>query len=186
MPTVLPYVFRARPSLLLVFALMLAGCSLVENRPAVSPEPDLLSRVDEATDNLLATAGERLANDAPIIATTFVDIDRLDQSSTLGRTLTEAFTSHLVQDDMNVIEVKMRNSLYIQQNTGELILSRNVQRLSANHDAEAVLLGTYAKGRNSLFVNARLVRIADRHVLGASSFEVSLNNDLRAMLPSRW
>ncbi|MDV6317472.1 FlgO family outer membrane protein [Chromohalobacter sp. HP20-39] len=171
---------------LAILLLVLSGCSLLQNRQATTTEPSMLTRVDKAADELMSTASEHLGEQAPIIATTFVDVDQLDQSSTLGRTLSEMFTSQLVQGGMNVIEVKMRNSLYIEQNTGELILSRNVQRLSANHDAQAVLLGTYARGQNSLFVNARLVRIADRHVLGASSFEVPLNNDLRALLPSTW
>ena len=188
MPFPLLHARRLRSPLmaLMVLLLMLSGCSLLENRHATPPEPDLLSQVDEAAEKLLSTASERLSEQAPIIATTFVDVDQLDRSSTLGRTLSEAFTSRLVQGGLNVIEVKMRNSLYIEQNTGELILSRNVQRLSANHDAQAVLLGTYAKGQNALFINARLVRISDRHVLGASSFEVPLDNDLRAMLPSSW
>ncbi|MCI0511482.1 TolB-like protein [Chromohalobacter marismortui] len=167
-------------------ALMLSGCSLLPNQQAAAPEPSMLMRVDDAADKLLATSSEQLGNQAPIIATTFVNVDQLDQSSTLGRTLSEMFTSQLVQGGMNVIEVKMRDSLYIEQETGELILSRNVQRLSDNHDAKAVLLGTYAQGENTLFVNARLVRIADRHVLGASSFEVPLDNDIRALLPSTW
>lgn len=171
---------------LAILLLVLSGCSLFPNRQATAPEPSMLTRVDEAADKLLATSSEQLGNRAPIIATTFVDIDQLDQSSTLGRTLSETFTSRLVQGGMNVIEVKMRDSLYIEQNTGELILSRNVQRLSDNHDAQAVLLGTYAQGENTLFVNARLVRIMDRQVLGASSFEVPMDNDIRTLLPSNW
>ncbi|MCK0746514.1 FlgO family outer membrane protein [Chromohalobacter nigrandesensis] len=171
---------------LAILLLVLSGCSLLQNRQATAPEPSMLTRVDEAADKLLSTSNEQLGDRAPIIATTFVDVDQLDQSSTLGRTLSETFTSRLVQGGMNVIEVKMRDSLYIEQNTGELILSRNVQRLSANHDAQAVLLGTYAQGEGTLFVNARLVRIADRQVLGASSFEVPMDNDIRALLPSNW
>ncbi|WP_280563468.1 MULTISPECIES: FlgO family outer membrane protein [unclassified Chromohalobacter] len=169
-----------------ILLLVLSGCSLLQNRQATAPEPSMLTRVDDAAAKLLATSSEQLGNQAPIIATTFVDIDQLDQSSTLGRTLSETFTSRLVQGGMNVIEVKMRDSLYIEQNTGELILSRNVQRLSDNHDAQAVLLGTYAQGENKLFVNARLVRIAGRQILGAASFEVPMDNDIRALLPSNW
>ena len=84
---------------------------------------------------------------------------------------------------LNVIEVKLRNSLYIEENTGELILSRNVQRLGQDYNAEAVLVGTYAQAQDQVFINVRLVEIANRTILGATSFSLPLTNDLRYLLP---
>ncbi|WP_110674522.1 FlgO family outer membrane protein [Salinicola sp. RZ23] len=172
----------ARLVLLMLLLAALAGCSMLDpnGRPH---QPTTLERVDAAAKALIENSRGRLDDTAPLVATTFVDVDHLGQSSTLGRTLSEMFVSRLVESGQKVIEVKLRNSLYIEENTGELILSRNVQRLSQDYDANAVLVGTYAQAQDRLFINARVVRIADRAILGATSFELPLNNDLRTLLP---
>ncbi|WP_110717031.1 FlgO family outer membrane protein [Salinicola acroporae] len=172
----------ARLWLLVLLLAALAGCSALD--PNGHPhQPTTLERVDSAAKTLVENHRGRLDDAAPLVATTFVDVDHLGQSSTLGRTLSEMFVSRLVESGLPVIEVKLRNSLYIEENTGELILSRNVQRLSQDYDASAVLVGTYARAQDRLFINVRVVRIADRAILGATSFALPLNNDLRTLLP---
>lgn len=167
---------------LLLMPLLLASCSLLDT--TASPrEATTLERIDDAAGELIASARDRIDTQQPIIATTLVNVDQLGQSSTLGRTLSEAFTSRLVQAGLNVVEVKLRDSLYIEENTGELILSRNVQRLGQDYNADAVLVGTYAQAQNQVFINVRLVKIANRTILGATSFSLPLTNDLRYMLP---
>ncbi|WP_110687871.1 FlgO family outer membrane protein [Salinicola aestuarinus] len=174
---------RVAPLLLLMLAL--AGCSMLESTSR-QPPPTTLERVDVAAAALIDNIHGHSDDLTPIVATTFVDVDRLEQSSTLGRTVSEMFVSRLVTSDLHVIEVKLRDSLYIEENTGELILSRNVQRLGQDYDASSVLVGTYAQAQDRLFVNARLVRIDDRSILGATSFELPLTTDLRVLLPGSY
>lgn len=166
--------------LALLAALTLAGCSTFagDGTPA---EPTLLSATEKAGERLLEGARGQLANET-VIATTLVEVDQLDQTSTLGRTLSEALTSRLVEGGLNVIEVKLRDNLYIEELAGEMILSRNIQRLGNNYDATTVLLGTYAVGINEVLVNARLVRLGDRSILSATSFRVPLDSDVQSLL----
>ena len=96
------------------------------------------------------------------------------------------FASSLSRAGLMLIEVKMRNSLFIEEQTGELILSRDIRRLSASHNAQAILLGTYGQGQSMAYVNVRLVRTRDNVVLGASSVQIPLDRNTRAMLPNRW
>ncbi|ART61969.1 FlgO family outer membrane protein [Kushneria marisflavi] len=168
----------------LLICMLVTGCSSLPGYNTVPEPPTLLSRVDTAAEQLVKNAHGRLSPNDTVIATTFVDVDQLGRSSTLGRTLTETMTSKLVEQGLNVIEVKLRDSLYIEEYTGELILSRNVQRLANNYNASAVLLGTYAVARGEVFVNARLVRLADQLVLGASSFRVPMDADVQTLLMS--
>ncbi|MFC0267959.1 FlgO family outer membrane protein [Kushneria aurantia] len=170
------------PLIAVLLATLLAGCTLLPGNNEIAPQPTLLSAVDDAADELLESARGRLSASDSTIATTFVDIDQLDSSSTLGRALSEALTSKLVAGGLNVMEVKLRSSLYIEERTGELILSRNVQQLGSNYDATAVLLGTYAVGRAEVLVNARLVRLADRAILGATSFRIPLDANVQSLL----
>ncbi|SFH44807.1 FlgO family outer membrane protein [Modicisalibacter xianhensis] len=170
-----------------MLGLSLAGCATHDPAPLIvkTPETHMIELVEEASATLLANT-RGISPDKPIIAATFVDIDDLQRSSTLGRTLSELFTSGLVQAGLTVIEVKMRNSLFIEQNTGELMLSRDVQRLSLAHDAQAVLIGTYAQAERSAYVNVRIVRARDNVILGATSIRLPLDRDIRALLPTAW
>lgn len=172
-----------------LFALImpLAGCATQGGETVIvdSDDVDTLERVEEATVDLLNST-EGLSPDRPIIAATFVNIDDLSESSTLGRMLSETFASQLVRAGQQVIEVKMRDSLFIQEDAGELILSRDIRRLSASHDAQAVLIGTYARAGTAIFVNVRIVRSRDNIILGATSMRLPLNQNIRAMLPAAW
>ncbi|MET4000004.1 FlgO family outer membrane protein [Marinobacterium sp. MBR-109] len=168
-----------------VMLLGAAGCSTSQQTTSVhTVEVDLISEVREASNQLISKS-TGLNNRDPLLAATFADIDDLQQSSTFGRTLSEQFTSALASKGLPVIEVKMRESLFIKERTGELILSRKLNSLVEAHDAQAVLLGTYAMGGNYVYVNVRLVRTSDNIILGSHDFSLPLNRDIKAMLPRR-
>lgn len=171
-------------TLLLMILLSLTGCasSSTVNRTQ-DVDVDIQAVIQQAASDLLKNT-HGLAPGKPLIAATFVNVDNLQQTSTLGRMLSETFSSSLTRGGQTVIEVKMRDSLFIQERTGELILSREVRSLSASHDSQAVLLGTYAQGGTHVYVNVRIVRTTDNVVLGSKDLRLPLNRDIRAMLPA--
>ncbi|MGP9768373.1 FlgO family outer membrane protein [Halomonas sp. AOP13-D3-9] len=163
--------------------LLLAGCGALgnaNNMPA-EPEPDLSELVHTAAEQMVASNPE-LTRYSPMIAATFVSIDNLSQSSTLGRMTSEIMASALSRQGMQVREVKMRDSMFIEESVGELILSRQVQRLTAQHNARSILMGTYAQGQDYVYVSARVVRAGDAMVLGSADFRLPLNNNTRSLL----
>ncbi|GAB2800125.1 hypothetical protein GCM10027040_29600 [Halomonas shantousis] len=170
--------------ILTAFVALATGCSTTTHAPAKrDSDVDILEQVENAATDLV-THTHALQPDRTVIAATFVNIDNLQQSSTLGRTLSEMFASALVRSGVSVIEVKMRDSLFIQEDTGELMLSRDIHRLSASHDAQAILIGTYAQGDTYAYVNARIVRASDNMILGATNFTLPMNRNVRSMLPT--
>ncbi|EHJ93062.1 hypothetical protein KUC_0006 [Vreelandella boliviensis LC1] len=163
--------------------LVLAGCSALGNANNTSsePEPDLSELVHAAAEQMVASNPE-IKRYSPMIAATFVSIDNLSQSSTLGRISSEIMASALSRQGMQVREVKMRDSMFIEESVGELILSRQVQRLTAQHNARSILMGTYAQGQDYVYVSARVVRAGDAMVLGSADFRLPLNNNTRSLL----
>ncbi|MEA2120572.1 FlgO family outer membrane protein [Halovibrio sp. HP20-59] len=163
--------------------LLLTGCSALgnANNMAAEPELDLSELVHAAAEQMIASNPE-LTRYSPMIAATFVSIDNLSQSSTLGRISSEIMASALSRQGMQVREVKMRDSMFIEESVGELILSRQVQRLSAQHNARSILMGTYAQGQDYIYVSARVVRASDAMVLGSADFRLPLNNNTRSLL----
>lgn len=165
-----------------MITLLLSACSVLDSgNTKANPEPDLSELAHQAAGKIVAS-NPTITNYSPMIAATFVDIDDLSASSTFGRISSEIMASALAQHGMKVREVKMRDSMFIEETVGELILSRRVQRLSAQHGARSILMGTYAQGQDYLYVSARVVDTGSAMVLGTADFRLPLNNNTRSLL----
>lgn len=160
-----------------------AGCA--SNNRVQEPKVDVVSELKDAHKPLYATLIEPLDKDQPVLVTSFANIDNLAESSTFGRLASELIASGLTDRGYKVIEVKMRDSLFIKQGAGEFMLSRQVQHLSRKHDAQAVLVGTYAIGGSNVYLNTRLVRSGDSIVLSSYDFKLPINKDIKHMLKQR-
>ncbi|WNL40150.1 FlgO family outer membrane protein [Halomonas sp. PAMB 3232] len=175
-----------RRALLILGVLMLAGCAGLNQRgpkPA-PPEPDLSELAHEAAARMVAHNPD-MTRYSPMIAATFVSIDNLTQSSTFGRISSEIMASALAQQGMQVREVKMRDSMFVEENVGELILSRQIQRLGAQSNARSILMGTYAQGQNYIYVSTRVVRAGDAMVLATADFKLPINNNTLSLLEAQ-
>ena len=168
--------------MMLLVSLALTGCAALGNgAPQEAPKPDLSQLAHQAAQQMVANNPD-LTRYSPMIAATFVSIDNLTQSSTFGRISSELMASALAQQGMQVREVKMRDSMFIEESVGELILSRQVQRLSSQHNARSILMGTYAQGQDAVYVSVRVVRAGDAMVLGSADFQLPLDNNMRSLL----
>lgn len=164
-------------------ALVLTGCAADKPRsPYADQQVDVIGKLEAARKPLFDKLVDPLDKDHPIIAASFANIDDLMSSSTFGRMVSEVISAGLTNRGYQVIEVKMRDSLFIKQGAGEFMLSRKIRNLSHEHDAQAVLLGTYAIGGTNLYVNARLVRTTDNIILGSHDFVLPLNKDIKRLL----
>ncbi|MFP4062581.1 MAG: FlgO family outer membrane protein [Halochromatium sp.] len=173
----------------LLLGALLTGCLPPASAPYTSytlsqESPNLSVEISAAAKRLL-DVNPSLPQHGPMIATTFVDINDLRASSTFGRISAELFASALAQAGIHMREVKMRDSLFIEERLGELMLSRNVRRLRDDYAANSVLVGTYARGENRVYVSARVVRTRDAVVLATADFSLRLDNNLRSMLAGR-
>jgi TolB-like protein len=121
-------------------------------------------------------------SNAPFIVATLVNIDQLEQSSTLGRLISEQVASKMTQLGHNVLELKVRNSVYLKRNEGELLLTREIREVASNHRAQAVIVGTYAESATLVYVNLKVVNPATNVVLAAHDYALPLNKQVRSML----
>lgn len=118
----------------------------------------------------------------PLIVATVVNIDTLEHSSTLGRLISEQVSARFAQNGYSMIEMKFRNSVYIKRNEGELLLTREISDIARNHNAQAVIVGTYGTSSDSVFINLKVVQPGSNTVLAAHDYVLPLNRDVRSML----
>lgn len=138
-------------SLLLVFTCI--GCAGLETKTAVDsrkdilPESNLIATCHMAVEDLLNNCTVSLDRTKPIIVTSLVNINDLEQSSSMGRMAGEMLANELSQKGFRIKELKMGQSkIFIKEKKGEFILSRNLQEIARAYDVQAVLVGTYAVG----------------------------------------
>src|SRR3989338_905918 len=111
---------------LLAILLLLSGCAAQPTGGGYSTVADsqFIKANYAAAESLVGTSLTTLDKTAPIIVATLVNIDNLEQSSTLGRTVSEQVGSKLANMGYMVKELKLRGTLFVKSSTGELLLSR--------------------------------------------------------------
>lgn len=119
---------------------------------------------------------------APFIVATLVNIDQLEQSSTLGRLISEQVASRMTQLGLGVVELKVRNGIYMKRNEGEFLLTREIKEVASAHKAQAVVVGTYAESATMVYVNLKLVSPANSMILAAYDYALPLDRQIRSML----
>ena len=120
----------------------------------------------------------------PVIVATFTNVDNLQESSRLGRTLSEQIGSRLVQAGLQVIEVKLRENIYVSNALqGEFLLSREIRDISALHKVNTVVVGTYSDADNYLYVTTKAIELPSSTILASYDYTLPLNSTVRAMLP---
>ncbi len=179
---------RGAATLLVAFSLGILGCaSSSDDLPArpIVQDANLVDANYKAADALLARAPWLKERHEPLLAATFVDINNLDTSSGLGRVIGEQLGSKFAQQGFTVVEIKMRNNIFIKEGAGEFALSRSIREISQSHNAAAVIVGTYAVARQSVFVQARLIRAIDNLILSSYDYILPLGPDAKALLAAQ-
>ena len=163
----------------------LSGCSsfYYGDKPGTTWFPtDLIETNHRAVDALLANAP--LDAQHPVMVATLVHVDRLSESSRLGRIFSEQIAGRMVQRGVRVVELKLRDSVALQRDQGELLLSREVREVSQSHDAQAVVVGTYAASASALYISLKLVTPAGNAVVAAHNYAVPMDENVRVLLAS--
>ena len=184
---------------LAVVAVSLAACETVPNSPA-SVEPTYEQAQNhplrlanyQAAEALVkagvapvSTSNQPMAGDSPYIVATLANIDALEQSSTLGRIVSEQIANRLTQVGKQVVELKVRNGIYMKRNEGEFLLTREIKEVAAAHRAQGVIVGTYAESAGFVHISLKLVNPENSLVLAAHDYSLPLDRQVRSMLIRR-
>lgn len=146
------------------------------------PQPTLGTTTYRAVERLLGIANPPVASGSKLVIATIVDIDNLEESSTLGRMMSDYAASRAIQLGFAVDEHRLRETLAIRPETGELILSRDLSQIPGLADGQAVIAGTYAAGKSWIYVNLRLIGLVDQRTLSSVDFVVPRDADLTTFL----
>lgn len=161
-------------------ALMLSACASYQQ----GNKNSMIRASYEAADRLAAMAYPTVKVDQPVIVATFVQLDQLTETTNFGRLMAEQVASRLLFQQYPIVELKLRGSVFVREGKGELLLSREVKDISAAHNVQAVVVGTYVVAGEKLFLNMKVVRPLDNRVLAAHDLAIDIDATTRALLMS--
>lgn len=162
--------------LILTMMLSIYGCSSSRPTPYIV-KGNLVSMGYHVADRLISNLKQPINSEDSIVVATFVNVDNLNESSTFGRIFAEQIASRFSQRGYKVKEVKFRqDTIFMQESEGEFLLSRDLRAISEKHDASAVVVGTYGKAYNEIYVSARIINPSNSLIV--SSCDLSLPLDI--------
>ena len=156
--------------------LAVGGCASVDEGLGANLITVNYRATDALMQNVVLGAGQ------PVLVATLVDQEDLGESSRLGRLFSEHVASRLSQRGVKVVELKLREQLFMKQSTGALLLSREVRDVSQAHDAQAVVVGTYTSSGQTLYVSLKLVRPEGNTVVSSHDYALPLNANIKGLL----
>lgn len=169
--------------------LLLSGCAdgLAKKEPsweAAQLNPFVPANY-KAADALMAQLSSVVSKRQSLIVTTVVSIDALEKSSTMGRLISEQIAGRFTQSGYRMVEMKFGNAVYVKRDQGELMLTREINDLAKNYDAQAVIVGTYGESADFVFVNLKVIQPTTNVVLAVHDYVLPLDSTVRSMLPAK-
>jgi TolB-like protein len=136
----------------------------------------------KAAEYLIGKLPKDMLKDSPLLVASFVNVDNLNESSTFGRMVSEQISSRFKQLGYTTIEMKLRTTIFIKEGSGEFLLSRELSDISTKHNAQAVVVGTYASASDRVYLTVRIVNAADSTILASYDYNVPMTRDVFKML----
>lgn len=129
------------------------------------------------SDLIKSAASKHGRENLTVLMTTITPADNISMGTSFGRLVSEQLITEMNGANFRVIEARKTNEYVIADKSGEFSLSRDMKKIASEFSADAVLVGTYSRGREQVLINARLVDLRDSSTLGAGSVMMDLRGD---------
>lgn len=173
--------------MLIVILIFLQSCSYFNGTPLegyLGANENLIDMAYKMAEELEEQAFPPLIPrhpDQPILSTTFVNNNNLDQTSHFGRILQEHMTSRFVQLGYTAREVKLRTQMTIEPKSGEKMLSRNLADINPTQTAQAISVGTYTYANRTMYISARLIDPQSSNIISSIDYKLVMDENILAM-----
>lgn len=108
------------------------------------------------------------------IVTSFVNLNRLSETTPFGRLVAENIIHELQVRKWQVFEVRLTKDIVINE-TGEFSLSRDIKKLRDQYKIGGIVTGTYSVSGGHVIVNSRVVDINTGLVVSSGQIHLPVN-----------
>lgn len=163
--------------------------AIVQGQPVQAPNAQFVNarelklKVRELVDQMFNDMDNSAFNGRVTIPVAFADQENLNNSSAFGRLMAELLLYELGQRGFTVQEQRNSSTITLQENSGSSFFNTSASSKSVGN--ALVIAGTYYKDRDAVFVNARLIRPDNGHVLRTGNLILGTNNITTRMLAQK-
>jgi TolB-like protein len=115
------------------------------------------------------------------IVSTFSNLNKLGESSSLGRLVGENIIHEMKVRKWNVFDVRLTRDIIITE-AGEFSLSRDIKKIRDAYKIGGIITGTYSSADSSIIVNARAIDIDTGLIVSTAQVHIPINNFTEALL----
>ena len=173
--------YKKQIIILMILALaMLSGCSRMF-RPSEVKDDDLVEASYEAVNQLLVNLKQPLPKGSLVVINSMVNVDDLGQTLPFGRIVSDQISSAMHRAGYRVMGMELPTEIFAKNDSGILELPEKTKEGLNNIHANALVIGTYAAGRNNVYVSLRIVELATQTVISSTDYSVSMGPDAKVM-----
>ena len=151
---------------LLFISCLICGCATVGKNDNKVPGESTLSipsvgNFNDKMENLAAQLDKNAVRKEPsntYIVTSFANLDKIGDTSALGRLISENLMHGLQMHKWQILEVRLAKGIDVTE-SGEFSLSRDVNKLKDEYKISGIVAGTYSVAEGNLTINARAIDV---------------------------
>lgn len=129
----------------------------IEKNIDLPPVGDVNDKMKNLADQLDMNAGaDNLSN--TYVVTSFTNLDKIDDTTALGRLISENLIYGLQMHKWRIIELRLSKGVEVNA-AGEFFLSRDINKLRDEYKVSGVVTGTYSVADGNLTINARVIDV---------------------------
>ena len=144
-----------------------------ESQVVTPPVGNFNSRMKNLTDQLDKNAVDNSLSNTYIV-TSFTNLDKLGDTTALGRLIAENLMHGLQLHKWQIIEARLTKGIDITA-AGEFSLSRDVNKLKEEYKINGVVTGTYSVAEGNLTINARVIDVNTGIVISSGQTYIPVN-----------
>ncbi len=149
---------------------------------SITPEGNLNSRIIFLADQLVRNIDNRFRYE-PVVVTTFVNLDNMKETSSLGRLIAENLIHELQVRGWKVFDIRLAKDIVVKPQ-GEFSITRDIRNIRNYYRVNSVITGTYAITSNSVIVNARIIDVKSGVVVSTGQIVLPIE-DVSSLLSDR-
>ena len=161
---------------------LIGGCAIpvitdskapIESQIATPSVGNFNNRMKNLADQLNKNATINSLSNTYIV-TSFTNLDKLGDSTALGRLISENLMYGLQMHKWQILEVRLTKGIDVNA-AGEFSLSRDANKLKDEYKISGVVAGTYSVAEGNLTINSRVIDINTGIVISSGQTYIPVN-----------
>lgn len=160
---------------------LLVGCSSQRYYHSSIEDDDLVEVSYNAVNQLLINLQQPLPRGSLVVINSLVNVDDLGQTLPFGRIVSDQLSSAMHQAGYRVTGMELPTEIFTKNDVGILALPAKTKTALTDMHANALVIGTYAAGRENIYVSLRVVDIASENVISSTDYSIPMGPDAKRL-----